>query len=30
MCSTHTDRQDGEGAARGARVCKGGNVLQVI
>lgn len=28
MCSTHTNRQDGGGGPRGARVCKGGNVLK--
>lgn len=29
MCSTHTNRQDGGGGPRGARVCKGGHVLKV-
>lgn len=29
MCSTHSNRQDGGCGPRGARVCKGGNVLKV-
>lgn len=29
MCTTHTNRQDGGGGPRGARVCERGDVLKV-